>query len=154
MRVSVTWQIDTKWIQDLNDSRAIRREIRWGLIRAASAVQKRARELAPVDPRAKYSGLLRRTIGRNVRGFRAVVRAKAWYGHIQEFGTQVLPGGAIKPKRKKYLTFKVGNRWVKLKEVRLRGSGFMQRAAEGSTQDIQAAADGAATRIARLVEGR
>jgi phage gpG-like protein len=46
------------------------------------------------------------------------------YAAIHEFG------GTIRAKRKPYLHFKVGNRWVRTKQVQIRAKRYMQRAAK------------------------
>lgn len=52
------------------------------------------------------------------------------YAAIQEFG------GTIRPKRAKYLRFKVGDRWVFARSVTLRGKFYMKRSAEALQQAI------------------
>lgn len=53
------------------------------------------------------------------------------YARIQEYG------GEIRPKRKKYLRFKVNGQWVFAKRVRIKGKFYMKRSAEAARQAIK-----------------
>lgn len=52
------------------------------------------------------------------------------YARIQE------EGGVIKPKKAKVLRFKIGNRWVSAKQVRIKGKHYLKRSAEATQKAV------------------
>lgn len=52
------------------------------------------------------------------------------YARIQE------EGGKIKPKRAKYLKFKIGNRWIYARSVRIRPKKYMARSATTTQANV------------------
>jgi phage gpG-like protein len=53
------------------------------------------------------------------------------YAPIHEFG------GTIRPKKKPYLHFKVGDKWVRTKQSRIRAKRYMARAAETVQGEVE-----------------
>lgn len=64
----------------------------------------------------------------------AIVGTNVVYAAIHQFG------GVIKPKEGKYLTFKIGDKWVKIKEVNIPARPFLKLTPEDEEdilQDVQ-----------------
>ena len=100
--------------------------------RVADALRNKSVKLAPYK-----TGNLRQSITIKHRKFRAEVGTNLVYARIHD------QGGIIRPKRKRLLRFKVNNKWVVARQVRIpkyKGRGYM-------TPAFQELARGRATKI-------
>jgi len=92
------------------------------LFRAGQDVKTKASELAPYK-----SGDLRRSISTDPNSV-SLVKDKISIGSNLVYARIQDQGGVIKPKRKKYLRFKIGGQWRTVKKVTIKkykGRGYL-----------------------------
>lgn len=95
------------------------------LYQAALVVRREAVSRAPYK-----SGNLRRSIVEYHNGNSMEVGTNVVYGAIHEYG------GIIRPKNGKYLTFKKGNKFIRVKQVTMPARPFIGPALHAKTQEI------------------
>lgn len=129
----------------------IPRIVRRGMGAIVRQVARRAKEIVPVGPGRVLKtnsktgkrgtvqrGALRRSIKARTdrqRGAGTVigmVYSKWWYSRIREEGTGYLPGGAIRPRRHKFMRFMAGGKFISTRAVRQKGSFYLKRGLQDS----------------------
>lgn len=123
--MSVKVKVNVDWSKlEAMDSK-IKDRIRLGVNRLSLYGQSRAMTYSPVK-----TGHLRRSIHQIRRGsYGYGYKTNIIYAPIQEYG------GTIKPKKAKVLKFRIGNKWVSAKQVKLIGRYYMKRSVEDVKQN-------------------
>ena len=98
------------------------------MLKTTLMIQNSAKENAPYD-----TWTLRRSIQSNLTRLKdgiTVIWSPLVYARMQEVWWTILP------KKSKYLTFKIGWKWVKTKKVRIKWSRYLERAFEDNKKQI------------------
>lgn len=155
MRLKGRLVLDSVWYNTIRRApKVVQAELRRALRRAANAVRRRARSRVSKGTGGRHPENLRKSLRVRVRRLAGFVFSSLWYARVQEEGSGYLPGGVIKPKRRKWLHFQAPDgKWVKTASVRVKGQFYLQGGLEESEADIQTAVDDAGKEVAKKLFG-
>lgn len=154
MRLKGRLVLDGVWYSAMKRApNTVNKELRAALRKATHAIRGRASAKVSKGPGGRHPEKLSKSLKVRVKRLVGFVYSPLWYSRVQEEGTSYLPGGVLKPKRKKWMHFRVGEKWVKVKAVKLKGQFYLKGGLEESQGDIQKAVDEAGNQVARKVFG-
>jgi len=132
------------------DPAMVMQEMRVGVGKGARVVRAAQRQTAPRLTGNLAGHIVIRTSRKYLS---ASIGPTVSHALIRDRGTEVMRGGRIQAKAHNWLTFRVGDRWVKVRSVKQTGAHYLKRALDLVTGQLQAIIDDVSRRVAAKLFG-